>query len=598
MTTFRSIRLFMALIMMIAAFMAATRPARAAEPLEISKFTFDPSVRLAEVNVTYHITPKNRSADVGIQIYARREDITDHAQWDRLDPVTENGMPLVISLYKGIDNTGTLKFHLARGVYGPCRVILFDAPDGKTVDYGAKIYDNSESDHRHITLGVTVKSDTVPTDVPHLIVSQGVEVTPADNGKWTVVIPVEVRYPMTYEVHGKGFWVMAKGATGFAQSWAAENRATTGSDPLDQYRSILVNLTLKNVPSGLWTAEIGLFRQSFGDPLQWLWPGVDFETGNGDWVKLAPAESRPPRLRVKDGRFVAVDDGKPYDFYPDMPGARQAAHFVRGGNFGNAICWKLKPVLCKPGYFVLLQEMGCRFIRVNFNADRYPQPLYQHAVDQVVQDILTAGLYPILAPQDLPKADSRDERVELGLRVIKLMANKYLGQPVWLEVLNEPQEFTTWAEWKPVATDYARAIRAVDPDAFVIVPFEGFSKDSHGAAADPLPAGLADLYDGHAYVKPDQVAAQFGPAIKAGLPVLIGEYGGAADYLQQMTAALQKLTPAPMAAAAWAFTLKDQDALPLIADGSTAVLKYTPAGQVIADAYAAWDKGKKVGSTY
>ena len=75
--------------------------------------------------------------------------------------------------------------------------------------------------------------------------------------------------------------------------------------------------------------------------------------------------------------------------------------------------------------------------------------------------------------------------------------------------------------------------------------------------------------------------------------MLIGEYGSTdAGYLSKMDLALQKL-PGILAAGPWAFTIKGQDTLPLVEDGSTATLKFTAAGKAIAADYAAWDAGKK-----
>jgi hypothetical protein len=104
-----------------------------------------------------------------------------------------------------------------------------------------------------------------------------------------------------------------------------------------------------------------------------------------------------------------------------------------------------------------------------------------------------------------------------------------------------------------------------------------------------------DLYDGHAYVQPAELQTLFGPAIRAGLPVLLGEYGGGADYLARMHAALEKLRGV-MGVAPWAFTRYGMDAMPLIEDGSGPTLRFTPSGRAVADAYAAWDHGRSVGS--
>jgi hypothetical protein len=324
-------------------------------------------------------------------------------------------------------------------------------------------------------------------------------------------------------------------------------------------------------------------------------PGLDFEIGGDAWE--TKSDRMPPRLRFLDGRFVVVfDHGTPQPavMYADHRSALKAVSFIRGGNYGNALDWTTQPALDTAGYFALLGEHGCRFIRVLFDPDRYlNQPLYAHAIDQVVQNIWQAGEYPLISPQDLPTADDPGKRIELGQEVCRKMAQTYKGTSVWIEVCNEPHEFTTWAQWKPVAEEYVKTIRGVDPNAFVVVPFEFWSKDGSGAAADPIRDVRVDLYDGHAYVAPGDVQSRFGPAAKAGLPVLIGEYGGDADYLTRLDRAIQNMTPQPVAVAPWAFTIPGQDKLPLVASDSGAHLEFTPAGQAVVNDFDAWLSGRK-----
>lgn len=580
-----------------AAVIAQPDPAKPADPaaqqgneLAISKLTLTPKVDLSEVTVTYHITPTNRSADAWMQLYVHRDDITARSQWDAINTKDEAGKPLILNLYQGQDNTGTFKVNLPKGVYGACRVLLFNSPDGKSVDSSKVLYDSNQK--LKVALNATVSSEDRRVLAPMLAPATA-ETEPGGDGTSNVTLKLGVKVPEDYHAQEGGFWVMAKSGKAFGQVWAGMKNAQEVADGDNRYKLIPVQVTLKGLANGLYNAQIGLFKYSFGDPLEWTYPGTDFEVGD-DWVVKAPEDKMPPRLRVKNGRFVTLD-GKPYDFYPDAPAARKAVSFVRGGNYGNAITWTLMPALNKPGYFVLLKTLGCRYIRFNFNSDRYNEPIYQHAVDQVVQNIWAAGLYPVLAPQDLPQAGSREGRVEKGYQVVRTMAAKYVGKPIWLELCNEPHDFQTWEEWRPVAIRYMQAIRKIDPDAFIVVPLEGYGKDGRGAAKHPITEEHVDLYDGHAYVKPEDVATLYAPITKAGLPLLIGEYGGdKADYLEQMNRALQNLTPAPLAAGPWAFTVKGQDSLPLVENGTTAVLHLTSTGQTVADAYSQWDAGKKL----
>jgi hypothetical protein len=572
---------------------AKAEPSKIPDALVLTYLRVSAAADLADVTFTYNIKPANRSANAGIQIYAHRDDPAGENQWEQIAPKGDDGGPLVLKLYKGLTATGTFTLPLPAGKYGAYRLILFKSADGKSVDYGKPIFDTADTPdvvpnpNLHLTVATSQSRVTKPT----LIVGRP-EVTERGTGKFEVTIPGSVRLPVGFTGPDTGFNVMAKGTGGYSQVWAPVKDAKPSGDENDAYKTIPVLFRINDVKPGVWNVQFGLFHANWGDPIEWLWPGSDFEAGGDAWVKKAPADGMPPRVRVKAGHFVnASGHAQPL---VDGPAAK-AAKFVRGGNYGNAITWTAFPEFNTPGYFVLLRDMGCRFIRFNFNPDRYAgEALYQHAVDQVVQNILSAGIYPLISPQDLPKGPSRSIRVTRGLAVVRLMARKYAGQSVWLEICNEPKDFKTWTEWKPVAEKYVREIREIDPNAFVVVPFEGWSKDGRGAAKSPITSVAVDLYDGHAYLSPGETITNFAPAIKAGLPVLIGEYGGNdPEYLRSIDRKLQSL-PDLIAAAPWAFTVKGQDSLPLIEDGKSAELKYTPAGAAIAADYEAWDAGRRI----
>lgn len=564
--------------------------------LKFSHLSLKAKADLGEVTFTYHLTPENGNANVGMQIFAHREDVTKREQWDLINPINADSTAIILNLYKGLDNTGSFTLPLPKGTYGAFRLLLFHSPDAKAVDYTRTLYDsNADKAHSQMALNVKVTTTERRVTSPVLAFSTHPAIRSLGDGNFSVAIHAVVKVPQGYTAPDNGLWAMAKGDVGFSQVWANLAAARPANDPLDNYNSIPIDFEINNARPGIWNIQFGLFPQGFGHTLYWSYPGLDIEVGGEAWVSKAPESSIPPRLRVRQGQFETLFR-KPHDFYADNPAGKKAVGFVRGGNFGNAINWTLKPELNAPGYFVLLKSMGCKYMRFAFNPDRYvAESIYQHAVDQIVQNIWAAGLYPLITPQDLPQGDTLDERIEKGLKVVQAMAQRYEGKSVWIEVCNEPHEFATWAEWKPTASRYAKAIRAIDPEAFVVVPFENWSKDGRAAAKDPITDVAVDLYDAHAYVEPGEVAPLFGPAIKAGLPVLIGEYGGGDKYLAQMDLALQKLSPAPLACGPWAFTVKGQDNLPLVLDGSTAELRMTPSGQVIQADYAAWDAGHKRG---
>lgn len=567
----------------------ASEHKNAAGELTISHISLKAEADLGQIKITYHITPAARSADATMQIFVHRDDIKNHQQWDTLYGVDEKGRGVVLSLYQDMDNTGVFYLPATRGTYGQVRLLLFSAPGGKS------IYDSS-ADPKKPALAFNVSIVTKEKRIVAPTLHVGQAGTPIDNGNgtYTISIPAEVRYPADYTIPGGGMWAMAKGEGPiFSQTWAGAKKAQDGTDANDKYKVIPVTFVAKTVKPGLHNVQFGLFSNNWGKPLEWIFPGMDIEFGGDSWVVKAPLDHIPPRVRVRRNHFETLG-GSDHDFYAGKPEARRAATFVRGGNYGNAIVWSAKPALNRPGYFSLLRGIGCKFMRFNFNGDRFiDDASYRHAVDQIVQNIWAAGLYPLIAPQDLPKGDTMDARIARGRELMRVMATTYRGKSIWLEVCNEPKEFASWSAWKPVAVEYAKVIRSIDPEAFVVVPFENYSKDGRGAAKDPIRDVQVDLYDGHAYVKPEEVAMLFGAPVKAGLPVLIGEYGGGPDYLARIDAALQNV-PGLMASGPWAFTIKGQDSLPLVASGATANLVLTPAGQKIADDYAAWDAGRKI----
>lgn len=567
--------------------------AAAPEPLVLSRVSISAKADLGEAVFNYEITPTNRSANVGIQIFAKREDLPEPSQFDLIVPTKPDGTPVILNLFRDQDNRGTFTARLKKGRYGAYRLLFFRSPDGQTVDYQQLLYDSAKDPKApKAPLALTILTEQKRVTAPVLVLPKAVSTAENPDGTHRVTFEAAVKLPPTYRIDGNGLWAMVKGSGGFSQVWVDLTKAEPGNDPFDSYRKVPVQVTLDRVKVGLWNVEAGLFKPTFGDALQWIYPGLDFEVGGDAWVARAPSKSVPPRLRVRNRKWETLD-GKPFDFYESTPAARQAVSFVRGGNYGNAVTWTIRPALNTPGYFALLREMGCRWIRVNFNPDRFPdEPVYQHAVDQVVENIWSAGLYPVLCPQSLPTGGSREEQVTKAERVVQTLAGRFRGKSVWLEICNEPHEFATWADWKPVAVRLVKAIRSIDPEAFVIVPFEGYGKDGRAAAKDPIHDVAVDLYDGHAYVEPGQLGMLYGPAIQAGLPLMLGEYGGGPDYLKQMHGALEKLPTGLLAAGPWAFTITGQDSLPLILDGSTAELRFTPAGQVIALDYAAWETGK------
>lgn len=567
-------------------------PAQAvADGAEFSVVSLAATADLAQVTFTYHITPRTRSLWMGIQVFLHRNDIKSEERFLQAAPTTAKGGPMIFRLRQRIENRGAFTVMLPVGAYGAARLLIFEAPNGNSLDYSKLLYDSSKDKLSRLDLKFAVTSTSTRVKAPRLRLEEQPQVENNADGTYRVTFQGRIEMPETYHPDQNGFFVMTKGDGGFAQTWVSAESAQHSEMEGNPCLWMPFSLTLPGSKPGMLNAQFGLFKYSWGDALHWTYPGIDFETGGNLWVQKAPEHCIPPRLRVRHGRFVR-SNGNTFDFYPGTAATARGVGFVRGGNFGNALTWSARPELNCPGFFAQLRGIGCRFMRVLFSPARYlSQSVYRNATDQVVQNIWAAGLYPVIAPQGMAAADTRREQVTQSLEVVRMLAEMYRGRSIWLEICNEPVEFGSWSEWKPIATEMVQTIRRIDPDAFVIVPLEGAGMDARAAAKDPIRETEVDLYDAHAYISPDEMTARFLPALRARLPLMVGEYGGGNPlYLGRMDRALQSL-PGLMASGPWAFTKAGQDSLPLVEEGSPAPLRFTRNGRQIAADYRLWSQG-------
>ncbi len=538
-----------------------------------------------------HLTPMNRSAKVGIQFVFQYVNQGGKFSAETVNAETEDG-PLILDLQVGRENTFKIKLPLPPGRYVTYNMILCYSPDGKQVDYHKPVYDMDTDP----TMGMQKVNMTIRGArkllLPLIQKKDEPVITPAGNG-YTVAVNAEVTLPENYTNDRNGIWAVAKGATGMSRQFLNLNNAVEADEGGYAYKKIPVRFQFGGVKPSVWSVELGLARPNDPTEMRWAEGRAEFEVGGEAWKRPAPALAIPKRVQVKNRKFVTLD-GQPADLYRDMPDALSGVKFIRGGNYGNSICWTIVPAQNRPEYFQQLYDFGLRFVRINFHPDRYlEEELYRAVVDQFVQNVWSARMYPIISPQDFPKAKTDPLRVELTVRLLKMMATKYKDQPVWYHILNEPYIFQTWEKWKPAATRFVKAIRSIDPDAFVIVPFEGWAVDGRGAAVDPIRDVRVDLYDAHAYISPADFNTRYGPAVRAGLPVLVGEYGGGtATYLSQMDTVIQN-TPGIVAIAPWAFTVPGMDFLALIESSTENGLTFTETGKAIQADYRTWNSGRK-----
>ncbi len=98
---------------------------------------------------------------------------------------------------------------------------------------------------------------------------------------------------------------------------------------------------------------------------------------------------------------------------------------------------------------------------------------------------------------------------------------------VLYEICNEPNGSVTWSgDVKPYAEEIIGTIRAVDPDAVILVGSPTWSQDLHEVAKDPLDAENI-MYTCHFYAgtHTDWLRNRISDALAQGLPVFVSEWG-------------------------------------------------------------------------
>lgn len=320
-----------------------------------------------------------------------------------------------------------------------------------------------------------------------------------------------------------------------------------------------------------------------------------------------------PRLRVSTVTVAGVSrydfqtiDGQSYLFYPTA-GARPVSLII-AGDLGNQFAWSSGPVDNNVGYLnQLYQTVGIKILRENFDADNYLSSApYRASILAYARNVQAAGMYPIISPQDFPSGATQADRITLFYRLITQLADDFKNLPVMLEAMNEPHVLGAWStSERTVMVEAVRIIREIDPNAFVIVPTEGYGNgDTSGLAQDPITEYHVDLYDYHPYGLTESTlmdGSHAGPMIRANLPVLMGEYGcNGADTASIHSQNLgfqniNRLYPNLLAIGAWAWARSGQDACNLIdtveVAGSSTTLGLGVGGAQNLSDYHSWDLG-------
>lgn len=560
------------------------------------------NVDLGEVTVTIEISGSAKPIDAtSCHIYFKREFLegsTLTTKWDQVIPRDEvKKQDMAFSIYPVGNQKFEFKHLFNIGKYTAARLIFFGPGFSTLADQMANV------------TAFEVTTTQIRIKKPIIEIKNSEVLSPAADGK--LKIPFIIKYPAKTWVQYGGWWAMAKGGGQgenlFRQVWvkyanqangdvvlAGNTKISDGPDAFWYNEGEFVFDMPDN--AGIYNLQFGLFDNSWKDPYNWVWPGVDVQVGGDSWIQKCPVEQMPPRLRVKNGKFVKLD-GTPFDFYEGTNGGKAIAA-VRGGSWGNAYGWTKTPALNKSGFFGSLKYLGHKWVRFLFNPDTYTEdPVYRNRILDSIHKILLAGLYPLVGMHNMHvNVSSKVERDKKFLELTEMLAHDWKGLPVLFPVLNEPKELSGWDETYDLCEKACRLIRSIDPDAFLIVPCKGYSKTITTDEANKLlPADLVDLYSYHPYNKPKDVLPFMKPLLDTGVGVMVEEYGcGNLTWFKNLNIEMQKISklyPNFLMFGTWAWTVKGQDGCPLVLDGSKANIELTESGNMVYIDMKIWDSG-------
>jgi len=514
---------------------------------QIASAHFSSTTDLGTTTINWDIVLKPGSGgNYNIQMFL--EDLKHPGQYVTLNP----GIDTLLNLFPDTDNKGSFSVNLPIGHYGNGKAVLFAANS----NYASSLPDIAVSG-----LDINVTTDHIRITKPEIDVYPSMAALTPDGKEH---IPFYVKEPAgTSTITGNGYWAMAKGSGGFSQVLVSAKSFQPVGEADDNYLVYKGDFVL-TVPKevGLYNVNIGLFDSAWGK-LDWLYPGVDFETGN--WV-----------VKADPARYPSITEAF----------SRKSGLFAIGGNFGNAIASIHTADNTSADYFKLLHSLGMNFMRTNFDPDSYlSNSIYREKVDQIVQNQLEARIVPIICPQTLPSPSGANSALAQLTTVDTMVAKAYKGMPVVIDILNEPHTYTTWSAWKADATVVLKAVKAVNPDATTIVGFEGYSEDGRAAAKDPISPSLVTYYAMHSYhTTPAEVPSRIGTLTN----VILEEWHSSSPEMARAIAS----TPF-VGEAAWAWTTPGQDAIPLVKSVNGAQLDLTDDGTTINNWQQAWAKGSR-----
>lgn len=151
----------------------------------------------------------------------------------------------------------------------------------------------------------------------------------------------------------------------------------------------------------------------------------------------------------------------------------------------------------------------------------------KNIIDKGVKAATDLGMYVIIDWHILSDKNPNQYKSE-SISFFKEMAKKYKSNKnVIYEICNEPNGGTSWSQIKSYAQTVIKEIRAIDPNAIIIVGTPNWSQDVDKAAKSKITGYKNIMYSFHFYANThkDSMREKLESAVKAGLPVFVSEFG-------------------------------------------------------------------------
>ena len=176
----------------------------------------------------------------------------------------------------------------------------------------------------------------------------------------------------------------------------------------------------------------------------------------------------------------------------------------------------------------LVNDWGAQVLRASMGVDLdsacyVNKPEFGiECVTKVVDAAIENGVYVII------DWHSHNLRQEEAKEFFTQMATRYKGVPnVIYEVFNEPVE-DSWEQVKSYSVEVIKTIRAIEPDAVILVGCPHWDQDIDIVAKSPIDGVENVMYTLHFYAAThkDYLRDKLEAAVKSGLPVFVSECVG------------------------------------------------------------------------